>query len=127
MDDFMVDDFTVDDGSFFNMETIIPILIGLFFIIFFSVILIAIIQGIRTWNYNNQQPKLNVIAKVVSKRTEHSRSENSSSTWYYATFEVESSDRIEMGISGDEYGMLAEGDVGELTFQGSRYLGFKRV
>ena len=123
----MDNDFMMDNGSFFEIETLGLIFIGLIFIIIFSIIIIAIFQGIKTWNYNNHQPKLSVIAKVVTKRTEHSRSDNSSSTWYYATFEVESGDRIEMGISGEQYGLLVEGDVGELTFQGSRYLGFKRI
>lgn len=27
---------------------------------------------------------------------------------------------------GGEYGMLAEGDFGDLSFQGTRYLGFER-
>ena len=118
-------DFMMDDGSLFEIAALA--FIGLIFFIIFSVFILAIIQGLKTWNYNNQQPKLNIVAKVVTKRAEHSRSDDSSSTWYYATFEVESGDRIEMDISGKEYGLLAEGDVGELTFQGSRYLGFKRI
>ena len=48
------------------------------------------------------------------------------STSYYATFEVESGDRMEFHLSGSEYGMLAEGDMGKLRFQGTRYLGFER-
>ena len=42
------------------------------------------------------------------------------------TFQVESGDRMELSVNGPEYGMLAEGDVGELTFQGTRYLSFER-
>ena len=49
-----------------------------------------------------------------------------SSTTYYATFQVESGDRMELRLSGAEYGMLAEGDRGRLTFQGTRYLSFER-
>ena len=49
------------------------------------------------------------------------------STSYYVTFEVESRDRMEFSVYGKEYGMLAEGDEGKLTFQGSRYLGFERA
>ena len=45
---------------------------------------------------------------------------------YYVTFQVESGDRMEFEVSGTEYGMLAEGDSGELTFQGTRYLNFRR-
>ena len=33
---------------------------------------------------------------------------------------------MEFQVSGIEYGMLAEGDTGELTFQGTRYLAFER-
>ena len=47
-----------------------------------------------------------------------------SSTTYYVTFQVESGDRIEMSVSGSEYGKLTEGDEGKLTFQGTRYLQF---
>ncbi|MFR6039688.1 MAG: DUF2500 family protein, partial [Faecalibacterium prausnitzii] len=27
---------------------------------------------------------------------------------------------------GSDYGMLVEGDIGKLSFQGTRYLGFQR-
>ena len=27
---------------------------------------------------------------------------------------------------GSDYGMLVEGDIGKLSFQGTRYLGFER-
>ena len=50
-----------------------------------------------------------------------------SSTDYYVTFQVESGDRMEFAVSGSEYGMLAEGDQGTLTFQGTRYLSFERT
>ena len=49
------------------------------------------------------------------------------STSYYATFQVESGDRMELSVTGTEYGLLAEGDRGKLTFQGTRYLGFERL
>ena len=70
---------------------------------------------------------------VTAKRTNVSRhsgadgvGHTASSTTYYATFEVESGDRMELQLSGQDYGLLAEGDRGYLTFQGSRYLGFER-
>ena len=47
-------------------------------------------------------------------------------TSYYVTFQVESGDRMEFEASDMEYGMLAEGDRGMLTFQGTRYLNFRR-
>ena len=39
---------------------------------------------------------------------------------------LESGDRTEFNIYGEEYGLLAEGDCGKLTFQGTRYLSFER-
>ncbi len=48
------------------------------------------------------------------------------SSSYYVTFQVESGDRMELSIRGSGYGMLAEGDVGIFSFQGTRYLGFER-
>ncbi|NLB41750.1 MAG: DUF2500 domain-containing protein, partial [Clostridiales bacterium] len=32
----------------------------------------------------------------------------------------------EFKVSDTEYGMLAEDDMGKVTFQGTRYLGFER-
>ena len=35
-------------------------------------------------------------------------------------------DRMELPVGGYEFGMLAEGDRGKLSFRGTRYLGFQR-
>lgn len=47
-------------------------------------------------------------------------------TRYYVTFEFESGDQLELKVDGSEYGLLAEGDNGMLSFQDTRYLGFVR-
>lgn len=52
---------------------------------------------------------------------------HTSSSTYYVTFEVASGDRIELAVNGPEYGLLVNGDYGNLTFQGTRYLGFERI
>lgn len=97
-------------------------------------------KGIATWFKNNNSPRLTVSARIVAKRqnTTHNNQPNSgdisgahgfhtiSSTSYYVTFQVDSGDRIELSVSGSEYGVLAEGDKGQLTFQGTRYLTFDR-
>jgi hypothetical protein len=118
----------VDVVQGFDMFTIIENLFPIFFILIVGFILFIIFQGIKQWNYNNKQPKLNVDALVVSKRTKVSGGSNdsSASTWYYVTFQVESGDRMELAVRGSDYGMLAEGDVGELVFQGTRYHSFTR-
>ncbi len=33
---------------------------------------------------------------------------------------------MEFHVRGEEFGLLAEGDTGKVTFQGTRYLGFTR-
>ncbi|MCR5599593.1 MAG: DUF2500 domain-containing protein [Ruminococcus sp.] len=108
----------------------------LMFILVFSLAFVLIaavfIKNLRTWNKNNNSPRLSVDAKVVAKRTKvayHSGTADfsgSSSTSYFVTFQVESGDRMELRMSGQDYGMLAEGDTGKLSFQGTRFLGFQR-
>ena len=70
-----------------------------------------------------------VEATVVGRRDHrsHSGQNHMSHTSYYITFQVESGDRMEFHVSGQEYGLLVEGDRGKVTFQGTRYLGFART
>ena len=107
------------------------IFIGLFFILFFAAFFTILIRNIGEWFKNNASPRLTVPAKVVSKRSSHHHHHHAHggmhhSTSYYVTFEVESGDRMELSLSGHEYGLLAEGDTGHLSFQGTRYLSFER-
>lgn len=97
------------------------------FILILGVIVIMVVKNIATWKKNNNSPRLTVEAKVMSKRTAITHHHDSmSSTRYYVTFQVDSGDRMELPMTGSEYGMLAEGDVGKLTFQRTRYLSFER-
>lgn len=113
-------------------DTFFPFLFGTIFLLVIGVFLFTIVRGISQWNHNNHSPRLSVQAKVVSRRQHHEHHANHdvgtgiSSTSYYATFEVESGDRMEFHLSAKEYAMLAEGDEGVLTFQGTRYQGFDR-
>jgi len=111
------------------------IMFTLMFILVFGIFIVTIVRGIGQWNKNNNSPRLTVPATVVSKRS-HTRHHHHNtgghhhthhSTSYYVTFQVDSGDRMELHMSGQEYGMLVEGDRGNLTFQGTRYLGFERV
>ena len=107
------------------------ILFGLFFILFFATFFTILIRNVGEWCKNNASPRLTVSAKVVAKRSSHHHHHHGHggmhhSTHYHVTFEVESGDRMELSVSGHEYGMLVEGDTGRLTFQGTRYLSFER-
>lgn len=131
------------ENSFFMgdfMFQIVPIFIGIIFVIVIGSILFSIFKGVGQWRKNEQSPRLSVPAKVKSKRADvasstdmhHHQQENhhfhssSSHTSYFVTFEFESGDRSEFHVSGNEYGLLAEDDFGILTFQGTRFLGFER-
>ncbi|SDN41020.1 Protein of unknown function [Psychrobacillus sp. OK028] len=105
-----------------------PIFISAVFIIVFGFIIFAIISGLKQWNKNNNSPKLSVPAQVVTKRTNTSggAGDSRASTSYYVTFQFDSGDRLELQLSGTEYGMLAEDDLGLLTFQGTRFHSFER-
>ena len=118
------------------MFSIVPVIVGIGFVFVFGMIIVQAMQGIGQWRRNNASPILTVDAKVSSKRTDvsyhhhHDAAINhvhhTSHTTYYATFEVPSGDRMEFVVSGPEYGILSEQDVGKLTFQGTRYLKFER-
>jgi hypothetical protein len=74
---------------------------------------------------------------VVTKRTAVSVYSNGqmgndnfsrgSSTSYFATFEFASGDRKEFSLSASQYGLLADHDTGQLTFQGTRFKHFNRA
>lgn len=122
------------DSSFDIMFRIGPLIIGVVFCLVVILIAVSIVKGVKQWSYNNQQPVLTVPCKAVAKRTNVSHTHHnddghlheSTTTTYYVTFEVESRDRMEFQVNGREYGQIAEGDQGKLTFQGTRYLGFER-
>ena len=115
--------------------SLFPVMFFLAFAMVFGVFILSAVKGISQWNKNNHSPRLTVEAKVVAKRTNVSRHHHngtgnmhhtSTSTTYYVTFQVASGDRMELCMDGYAYGLLVEGDFGDLSFQGTRYLGFVR-
>lgn len=120
---------------------------GPFGVLFF--IAFALILAVFVWVFvlvlmrrhkNNRFPRLTVEAWAVSRRADTDVTNHpvagdvtgahgytsSSFTTYYVTFEVESGDRMEFIVPPSEYGYIAEGDHGRLTFQGTRFLSFAR-
>ena len=106
------------------------IIFGLVFPLAIGVFIFTIAKGIGQWHKNNNSPVLTVEATLVTKRTDYHRSAGEHSmghTTYYATFQVESGDRMELCIPHGDFGYLVEGDKGKLTFQGTRFKGFQRL
>ena len=117
-------------------DILFPVLITLAFGVFG----LAVARGIVTWNKNNHCSRITAPAVFVAKRTNVIRHNHVNAgdttgahgfhtdthTTYYVTFQFESGDRMEFQVYGSEYGMLAEGDEGKLTFRGTRYLSFER-
>ena len=104
------------------------------FLMFTVVFIVILVKILGQWHNNNQSPRLTVEATVVAKRghtTHHHDAGNihhsHSSTTYYVTFQFESGDRLELHVPHSQFGYLVEGDRGELTFQGTRFLGFERA
>ena len=116
------------DPGFDVTFSIMQVIMLLVFVLVLGSIIVTLIRGVGEWNKNNQSPKLTVPATVVAKRSDVHRGIETMHTFtsYYVTFQVESGDRMDFEVSDMEYGMLAEGDSGELTFQGTRYLNFRR-
>ena len=118
-----------------GMSTLMIVLIAIF-----ALLLIGTLgRALFIWIRNNNSPKQTVEARVVTKRMNvhgFGRSMTGSSaamhtggstyTRYFVTFELEKGSRIELGVKDAEFGMLAEGDQGMLSYQGTRYLGFEQ-
>lgn len=109
----------------------------------FAVLLAGVIgRGLYVWMRNNRAAQETADVRVVSKRmkvTGHGGTmmanrfspmntfHSPTYTDYYVTFEMENGRRLELGVKDPDYGMLAEGDRGRLSWQGTRYLGFERA
>lgn len=118
--------------SFFGFDNF---LFSIFPIIFFIMFGFVVFSVIKSYAKNSQCPIITVEAKVIGKRTNvshhthHDANNNlshSTSTTYYITFQTEHGERLELSLSGRMYGLLIEGDIGDLTYQGEWFKDFKR-
>ncbi|HIU49743.1 MAG TPA: DUF2500 domain-containing protein [Candidatus Limousia pullorum] len=121
-----------DTSPFFWVFLVVFILI---FLVVIGIFVYIIVRNVGQWNKNNHSPRLTVNARIVGKRMDITNRHRTrmggtmytpSSTWYYVTFRFDSGDRMELPVNAFQYGMMAEGDYGQLTFQGTRCIDFKR-
>ena len=116
------------------MNAVFPLLFLIVFIFIISTIIGSFVSRAKRERKNDQSPRVTAGAKVVSKRMQVGENRRSNDDMmhsytyskYFATFEFDSGDRLELPVEGSDYGLLVEGDRGKLTFQGTRYLGFQR-
>ncbi len=108
---------------------------GIFMIFFVGIaavvigaIVFSVAKGVGTWSQNNASPILTRSAWIVTKRTNvwGGSGDTSATTNYYATFQFEDNSREEFEIKDSQFGLMAEGDQGELESQGTRFLDFRR-
>ena len=122
--------------GFSIVETLFPLVFLLMFGFALYTLISSAAARAQEKRKNDASPRLTVPASVVTKRAQvgtthhHNAATNTGGTYcntkYFATFQFESGDRLELSVSPGEYGMLVEGDRGQLSFQGTRYLGFVR-
>lgn len=113
--------------TFSLFSTLFPIMFMVVFVIVIGTFVVVAVKGVAEWGRNNASPRLSSQATVVAKREQHySHNNGGGGTTYYATFEFESGDRMELRLPNRDAGLLAEGDRGMLHFQGTRFLGFDR-
>lgn len=106
------------------IEFIFPIMfLGVFGLVI-GVLISTLVKNAKSERKNDASPRLTSVATVVTKRT-HVRGDHAHTT-YFATFQFESGDRLELQIPRDRFGYLVEGDSGKLHFQGTRFLDFER-
>lgn len=106
------------------MFDIMSVFVPVMFLLVFGIIIGSIVQNFKKQRKNDASPRITSTVTLVTKRTkvwgDHSHTD------YYATFQFDSGDRLELEVPDNQFGYLVEGDKGELTFQGTRFLDFQR-
>ncbi|MGE5633236.1 MAG: DUF2500 domain-containing protein [Caulobacteraceae bacterium] len=117
-------------GSPFDnfMFSTVPFFVFIVFAIVIMVFVTSFVKGIGQYFKNSSEPRESVPARLISKRTHTwgGHGNMGAHTSYYVTFEFENGDRLEFPVNTDFFGVHAEGDLGIMTHQGTRFLGFER-
>ncbi|GIP13045.1 MULTISPECIES: DUF2500 domain-containing protein [Paenibacillus] len=120
-------------GGFDFMFTLVPIFIGIIFVI----VIVGLIGSGVKYVQNARSPRETRYARIVSKRMDvrHSSSSHhgdnhmhssSSRTYYYITLEFDNGQRVEYLDVKNLYGLVAEGDAGYAAVQGDWIVAFER-
>lgn len=111
------------------MRVAVVLVMLLFFVVFagiVGVVLKSVVSGVGRTRANRSAALLRRPARVVAKRHGVAGGSSTAGSRYFATFEFPDGSREEFPMMGEAYGMLAEGDAGLLTSQGTWFKGFQR-
>ena len=118
-----------DDGGLLSgVPTGMLVFGGIVAAIVVAVFATVIVRGVGQWRRNNASPVVTTMARLVTKRDEvhGGTGDNGARTAYFATFEMPTGERRELALPAREFGLIADGDTGQLTYQGTRFKGFAR-
>lgn len=108
----------------------------LVFMLVIGTIAFTLISNIVRWSKNQASDVRMRNVRVVTKRTHvhgsgghmssHGHHGSSTRTTYYVTFEfLDDGQRAEFQLPDKQYGLLAEGDLGILNYQGTQFNAFE--
>ncbi|WP_340008707.1 DUF2500 domain-containing protein [Paenibacillus sp. FSL K6-0276] len=89
-----------------------PLLFKIFTFIIVTFAALMIIRSVRNW---------------IRSEVSGGSGDSSTKPSYFVTFEIDGGNRLELHVMDQEYGLITEGDRGELSYQGSRFKGFDRI
>ena len=113
---FPDDGFSGPSLAAFLPALIIPLIV-------FGIIVTVIVVAVTKHAKQVSLPHTTATAKVIGKRTYVSGGKGSYTT-YFATFELDTGERIELKVSSRAYGLIMEQDRGQLVMQGKRLIDF---
>lgn len=120
-------DFSHDFGFFQDIPSELSIFFGLMILLF------MIISALKLWRGGVKgskyvSPDQIKVGTVIMKRKEvwNGFGRSKYSYLFYITFELDSGLRLELSVKERDYGMILEGDYGELIHQGPQLMEFNR-
>lgn len=114
----MFSDYGFGPPGFFSMFYLV---FGLVAVIFAYIIISNIVE----WSKNQASDVRMRNVRVVAKRTSVHGHEHAHTT-YYTTFEfLDDGSRLELRVPAKQFGLMAEGDLGILNYQGTQFNAFE--
>lgn len=106
----------------------IPSMIGLVFVAILALTIFGLFRKAQRFAANSAQPEQTVTARVLDKRSAtHGDGNGPVTTTYHVTFEKLDGVRLELRLPHREFGLVIEGDQGQLTHQGTWFRRFERT